>query len=247
MLNISNTLNLKRIFFTSLGGIFFLGLYHPHVTALTYKIPSSGNVIGEHETVTAGSAKTLTELAQQYDIGGYEMGMANPHLHKKELKYNTSVIIPAQFMLPSGPREGIVLNLGDMRVFYYHPDGKSVSTYPVGIGRQGWSTPLGKTQIVSKASHPTWHPPASLRREAERRGKTLPLVVPPGPRNPLGQYALYLGFTGILMHGTIQPASIGFKSSHGCVRLYPADIRELFYTVPLGTVVRVVYEAHDHE
>lgn len=247
MFNISNRLNLKRFFLTTLGGLSSLVLYHPSSFALTYKIPLFSDVVGEHKTVDSGSANSLTELAEQYDIGAYEMGVANPHLVKKKLKHNTSVIIPAQFTLPSGPREGIVLNLATMRVFYYHLDGKTVSTYPVGIGRQGWSTPRGKTTIVSKEKHPTWHPPASIRREAEARGKTLPLAVPPGPRNPLGQYALHLGFTGILMHGTIQPASIGLRSSHGCLRLYPADIKELFYTVPIGTVVRVIYEEHNSE
>lgn len=245
MFNISSRLNLKRIFLTTLGSLSSLVLYHPSTFALTYKLPIFGNVIGEYKTVDSGSANSLTELAEQYDIGAYEMAVANPHLVKKKLKHNTSVIIPAQFRLPSGEREGLVLNLADMRVFYYHPDGKTVSTYPMGVGRSGWSTPRGKTQIVSKERHPAWHPPASIRRESALKGKTLPLVVPPGPHNPLGQYALHLGFTGILMHGTIQPASIGLRSSHGCLRLYSEDIKELFYTVPLGTVVRIVYEEHE--
>lgn len=247
MLNVLNNLNLKRIFFSSLGSIFFLGLYHPDTFALTYKIPRSGNVIGEYEETTAGSAVSLTELAQQHDIGMYEMARANPHLYRKRLKYNTSVIIPSQFTLPSGPKKGIVLNLADMRIFYYHPDETTVSTYPVGVGRSGWSTPRGTTSIVSKEKNPAWHPPESIRREAARRGKTLPRVVPAGPRNPLGQYAMHLGFTGILMHGTTQPISIGRYSSHGCIRLYNPDIKELFYMVPIGTVVRVVYEPHEHE
>ena len=247
MLNVLNRLNLKRIFFSSLGRIFFLGLYHLDASALTYKIPLLSNVIGEHAEVKAGSAVTLTEVAQQYDIGMYEMGKANPHLNQKRLQPNTSVIIPAQFTLPSGSREGIVLNLADMRVFYYHPDGNTVTTYPVGVGRQGWSTPSGTTRIVSKEKNPAWHPPASIRREAARKGKTLPLVVPPGPHNPLGQYKMNLGFTGILIHGTTQPASIGLYSSHGCIRLYNADIKELFYMAPIGTLVRVVYEPQEHE
>ncbi len=226
---------------------FFLGLYYPDIFALTYKLPRSGYVIGEHKEITAGSAVSLTELAQQYDIGMYEMATANPHLYRKKLHPNTSVIIPAQFTLPSGSREGIVLNLADMRVFYYHPDGKTVSTYPVGVGRQGWSTPQGTTRIVSKQENPAWHPTESIRREAARRGKTLPLVVPAGSHNPLGKYAMHLGFPGILMHGNIQPISIGRYSSHGCIRLYNPDIKELFYMVPIGTVVRVVYEPHDHE
>lgn len=247
MFNVLNLLNFKRIFSSTLGIICLFCLYYPYASALTYKIPYSGNVVGEYEKTRAGSTAatdTLIELAQQFDIGVYEMVKANPRLNEKVLKPNTSVIIPAQFTLPSGPREGIVLNLADMRVFYYHPDGDTVSTYPVGIGRQGWSTPVGSTRIVSKTKNPAWHPPASIRREAARKGKTLPLVVPAGPHNPLGQYAMHLGFTGILMHGTNQPSSIGLRSSHGCIRLYPADIKELFSMVSVGTPVRVVYEPH---
>ncbi|HXH55221.1 MAG TPA: L,D-transpeptidase family protein [Gammaproteobacteria bacterium] len=247
MLNILTSLNLKRIFFSALGNFFFLGLYHHDASALTYKVPFLGDVIGENQEVKAGLAVTLTELAQQYDIGMYEIARANPHLNRKRLQPSASVIIPAQFILPSAPREGIVLNLADMRVFYYHPDGNTVTTYPVGVGRQGWSTPRGITRIMSKEENPAWHPPASIRREAARRGKTLPLVVPPGPHNPLGHYKMSLGFPGILMHGTTQPASIGLYSSHGCIRLYNADIKELFYMVPIGTSVRVVYEPHDNE
>lgn len=232
---------------TTLGLIILLGLQHSLSWALTYKIPNSGNIIGEYLKTQGGSTDatdTLIELAQEFDVGVYEIVRANPRLSGKILKPSTSVIIPAQFTLPSGPRQGIVLNLADMRVFYYHPDGNTVSTYPVGIGRQGWSTPTGSTRIVSKKKHPAWHPPASIRREAARKGKILPLVVPAGPHNPLGQYALYLGFSGILMHGTNQPSSIGLRSSHGCIRLYPADIEELFSMAPVGTSVRVVYEPH---
>ncbi len=139
MLKAVTLLNFKRIFLSTLSFIFLYVLYQPSVSALTYRLPNSDYVIGEYSKVRAGSADTLTELAQEYDIGVYEMVMANPHLNNKKLKSSTSVTIPAQFRLPSGAREGIVLNLADMRVFYYHPDSNKVSTYPVGIGRQGWS------------------------------------------------------------------------------------------------------------
>jgi L,D-transpeptidase ErfK/SrfK len=129
-----------------------------------------------------------------------------------------------------------------MRLFYYHPEENLVSTYPVGIGRQGWSTPLGTTTIVSKQIDPDWHPPASIRLEDAKQGIMLPLVVPAGPHNPLGQYAIHLGFPGILIHGTNKPSSIGLRSSHGCIRMYAPDIKELFLSAPLETSVRVVNE-----
>lgn len=235
--------NIKQNIVKILGIIVLYGLSHSYALALTYKLPSSGNTIGEYKKVQARQGDTLAGLAEEFDIGVLDMTQANPRLRNKGIQSNTSVVIPSEFVLPSGPREGIVLNLAEMRVFYYHPDSNLVSTYPVGIGRQGWSTPQGSTRIVSKEQNPTWHPPASIRREAARSGKTLPLAVPPGPHNPLGHYAMHLGFQGILMHGTNKPSSVGLRSSHGCIRMYAQDIHDLFSMAPVGTKVRVVYEA----
>ncbi len=237
----------KQNFAKWLGAFLFNFLITSPLLALTYKIPEEGNTVGEYQEVQAEKGDTLIELAEQFDIGVYEMLRANHHLSQKVLKPGTKVIIPAQFNLPTGPREGIVLNLAEMQLFYYHPDQNLVSIYPVGIGRQGWSTPLGVTKIVSKQVHPAWHPPISIRREEARRGITLPLVVPAGPHNPLGQYAMHLGFSGILIHGTNRPSSIGLRSSHGCIRMYADDIKELFSTAPLQTPVRVINELSHKE
>lgn len=210
--------------------------------ALTFPLPTQGNKIGAYKKINANGGETILKLAERYDIGVYEMLRANPRLKNRVLESGIEVIIPSQFTLPSGARQGIVLNLANMRIYYYHPDGQNVSTFPVGVGRQGWSTPLGNSQIVSKTKNPAWHPPASIRREAARKGKTLPLVIPPGPKNPLGRYAMNLGFKGILMHGTNSPRSIGLRSSHGCIRMYGRDIEELFGLVDVGTPIRVIYE-----
>lgn len=209
--------------------------------SLTFDLPSRGNVVGKYKEIESQSGDTLLNIAMRYDIGMYEIYKANSHLPRKGyLHTGTTVIIPSKFVLPSGARKGIVLNLAHMRVYYYH-DGQ-VSTYPVGVGRSGWSTPVGATNITSKVRNPTWTPTASIRREAARNGRTLRASYGPGPRNPLGHYAMHLGFKGILMHGTIQPRSIGLRSSHGCIRLFNQDISELFSMVPVGTSVRVVYE-----
>ncbi len=241
------TKELKKSLTTGLAVLVLYTLAQPLTFALTYDIPSNGDVVGKYQKVRFNDGDTLVDIAEEYDIGLYALIKANPHLNNKALKNGATVIIPSQFILPSGPREGIVLNLADMRVFFYHPDGDKVSTYPVGIGRQGWSTPLGTTRIVSKEKHPAWYPPESIRREAESRGKELPKVVPAGPNNPLGQYAMHLGFKGILMHGTNDPGSVGLRSSHGCIRLFADDIENLFSMAPIGTQVRVVYEPHHNE
>lgn len=206
------------------------------VMALTYKVPSSGNVVGSYQKVTA-RGESLYQIAQKYDVGMAEIQRANPKIRLHVPLHGRTVTVPTRFTLPSGPRQGIVLNLAQMRIFYFH--GGSVSTYPVGVGRTGWGTPRGNTRIASKTKNPSWRPPPSIRREAARKGKTLPLVVPPGPKNPLGHYAMHLGFPRIVIHGTNAPGSIGTRSSHGCIRMYGRDIQELFNKTAVGTSVRV--------
>jgi len=211
---------------------------------ITFELPRQGNVVGYYATATVKKGTTLLEVGQAYDIGVQELLKANPKVGlMTKLPDNYKVKVPAEFRLPSAPWTGIILNLAKKRIYYFHPDGIHVSTYPVGVGKQGWATPQGQTQIVAKEKNPAWRPPASLQREAAGRGKSLPLVVPPGPRNPLGQYAMRLGFKGaILIHGTNQPSSVGLNSSHGCIRMYPASIKELFGMTELNTPVRIVNE-----
>ncbi len=215
--------------------------------ALTYPYPKTGNIIGGYQKITAPANDTLLGIAEKFDIGVYEMLRANPKLSEKKLKTSTQVNIPSQFTLPSGPHEGIVIDLADLRIYFFHPNKDLISTYPVGIGRQGWATPMGTTNILSKKANPYWYPPSSIREEAESRGKFLPGVVPPGPHNPLGAYAIRLGFKNILIHGTTQPHSIGLRSSHGCIRMYAQDIQELFHLVSISTPVRVIYEPNQKD
>lgn len=229
----------KVLFHSFLG---FLGaLVMNTAEAVTFKITPESLSVGKRETVTAKRGDSFLSIAKRFDVGMQELSKANPKLRGR-IRAGAKVIIPGEFQLPSGTREGIVLNLAHMRIFYFHPDGETVSTYPVGIGRQGWSTPQGNTEIVAKEKNPAWRPPVSIRREAARGGRTLPLVIPPGPRNPLGKYAMRLGISGILIHGTTQPHSIGSRSSHGCIRMFSHNIEELFKAVPIGTTVRIIFE-----
>ena len=157
-------------------------------------------------------------------------------------------MLTTQFVLPDAPREGLVLNLAAMRLFYYPRPGTDepprVITHPIGIGREGWRTPLGVSRITEKIVQPTWTVPASVRREHANKGDPLPPVVPPGPENPLGDFAMRLSIPSYLIHGTNQPYGVGLRVSHGCVRLYPEDIARLFPEVPKGTRVTIVNQPY---
>lgn len=213
--------------------------------ALTLQMSADGNKIGKTEEVRIKRGEKLSTIAKRHGISVTEVIAANPNIsHDKLIPGGTIVLIPKYFPIPEGPHEGIILNLANLRIYYFHPDGTTVSTYPVAVGKQGWSTPQGETSVVAKEKNPAWRPPVSIRREAARRGRSLPLVVPAGPHNPLGRYAMRLGFGGILIHGTNQPRSIGTRSSHGCIRMLPKDIEELFKSVEIGTNVRIVHQHH---
>jgi L,D-transpeptidase ErfK/SrfK len=154
------------------------------------------------------------------------------------------VVLPTQFVLPQAPREGLVINLAQLRVFYYpkRAEGElqTVITHPIGIGKVGWSTPEGTTKVTGKTKNPTWFPPASVRKEHREAGDPLPSKVPPGPENPLGAHMMTLGWPSYLIHGTNKPYGVGMRSSHGCIRFYPEDIAELYDDIPVGTKVTVV-------
>jgi L,D-transpeptidase ErfK/SrfK len=155
-------------------------------------------------------------------------------------------MLPLCFILPDTPRKGIVVNLATMRLFQFKGDGKSqvVSTYPIGIGTEERPTPRGHMRVVRKASRPTWHVPASIAADHRKKGDILPAEVPPGPENPLGEYALYLSNSGYLIHGTNKPASIGLKATNGCMRLYPENVKLLYNDTPVNTPVVIVNQPY---
>lgn len=206
------------------------------------------DVVGTLKIVEAKWEDTLLDIARHHGVGYEEIRQANPGVDPWLPGTGTRVVIPTQYVLPDGPRTGIALNLPEKRLYYYPPaapgDQPVVKTYPVSIGRMDWSTPLGVTKIVAKERNPAWHPPASVRAEYRMRGEELPPLVPPGPDNPLGDYALRLALPGYLIHGTNRPYGIGMRVTHGCVRLYPEDIEALYEAVPVGTPVRIVNQPH---
>jgi len=214
--------------------------------ALTYPLPAKGDIIGQVQMTTVRRGESLGDIGRRYDIGVYEMIEANPKLDPWIPTVGAVVVVPTQFILPRGPRTGMVLNLAEMRLYLYHKDKPLVSTYPIGIGKKGCSTPLAETTIINKKKDPSWVPPESIRKEHLAKGDVLPAVVPPGPDNPLGRYALYLGLGGAYrIHGTNRPnGGIGVRGSHGCIRLFPEDIEALYYNVPVGTPVRIVHQPY---
>ncbi len=209
-----------------------------------FEIGPDSDVVGEVQVIRAHYEDTFTDIARAYDLGYDELVQANPGVDPWLPGAGTRIVLPTQFILPDAPREGIVLNIGAKRIFYYPKvaTGESpvVVTHPVGIGREGWVTPIGSTTVVSKTKDPVWKVPASIRKEHAEAGDPLPARVPAGPDNPLGAFALRLGFASYLIHGTNKPSGIGMRVSHGCVQLFPEDIESLFSQVSVGTRVQIV-------
>ncbi len=212
--------------------------------ARSFPLQPGEDVVGDLVTLEAQFEDTFSDIARLHDIGYREMTAANPRVDAWLPGAGTEIMVPSSFILPSGPREGIVINLAELRLYYFPPEGDRVETYPLGIGREGWNTPVSSGSIVRKKAHPTWTPPASIRREAEARGQTLPQQIGPGPNNPLGDYALYLSLSGYMLHGTSRPYGVGMRVSHGCIRLYPEDISQLFSQVPVGTKIRIINQPY---
>ncbi len=208
----------------------------------------ANDVVGEIVLTSTIRTDTIADIARTYSQGYREMRMANPAVDPWLTGEDTEIVIPSQYVLPDAPRDGVVINVPEMRLYYFPRAKKGeqqlVATYPISIGRQDWSTPHGATRVVSKVKDPTWTPPESIRREHAAEGDFLPTVVPAGPQNPLGAYALRLGIEGYLIHGTDKPYGIGMRVTHGCMRLYPEDIARVFHTVPVGTTVRLVNEPY---
>jgi len=215
--------------------------------AESFPLPADGgDLIGEPRATLARHEDTLIDIAREHSLGYEEIVNANPGIDPWLPGAGVSVELPKHRLLPMAPREGIVINLPEHRLYYFPKAGREetpvVWSYPVSIGKMDWNTPLGSTRIVQKIKDPTWTPPKSVREEHAKRGDILPAVVPAGPNNPLGQFAMRLGIPGgaYLIHGTNRPAGVGMQVTHGCMRLYPEDIEELFGMVAVNTPVRIV-------
>ncbi len=217
----------------------------PFSHAATFDLPRTGDrIVGELTNISAKHEDTFVQLARRYGLGYQAIRNANPSVDPWLPGENTALVLPTRFILPDAPLKGIVINIAEMRLYYY-PKPKSgatakVVTYPISIGRGDWQTPLGTTRITKKVKNPTWYPPESIRKEHAERGDPLDKIVPSGPDNPLGQFAMKLALPGYLIHGTNRPSGIGMQVTHGCIRMFPEDIEVLYRAADVGTPVHIV-------
>ncbi|MFS2223643.1 L,D-transpeptidase family protein [Pantoea sp. B65] len=213
-------------------------------SATEYPLPAENSrLIGENSTyIVPGDNRSLESIAASYKIGLLGMLEANPGTDPWLPKANTELTIPTQMLLPDTKREGIVVNLAELRLYYYPPGENKVIVYPIGIGQQGIITPLVVTSIGQKIPNPSWTPTANIRKRYAQNGVTLPGVILAGPDNPMGLFALRLAYGKgqYLIHGTNADFGIGMRVSSGCIRLRPQDIEALFNSVPVGTRVQVI-------
>jgi L,D-transpeptidase ErfK/SrfK len=214
--------------------------------AEVFQLAADQDSIGAPDETRAEQEDTLPDIARRNNLGFDEIVAANPGVDTWIPGAGTLVRLPAQHLLPNVQREGIVVNLPDGRLYYFH-NGESgdrvVETYPISVGRMDWKSPIGITTIVRKEKNPTWYPPKSVREtHMKEDGEVLPGAIPPGPDNPLGAYAMRLGIPGgaYLIHGTNKPVGVGMQITHGCIRLYPEDIEKLFAEVPVGMTVHLI-------
>jgi L,D-transpeptidase ErfK/SrfK len=239
-------MKIRTLFASSLLLLAIVG----NVYATSYKLPEiSGDRVvssstSETVTLTVEQDQTLLDVARRFNLGQTEIVTLNPTVDRWLVKKGTVVRLPNRRILPDSPHEGITLNIAEYRMYYYPADQPgTVKSFAHGVGRQDWQTPLGRTTVIKKVKDPAWHPPESIRREHAANGDPLPAIVPPGPNNPLGAYALYLNLPGdYRIHGTDidKIFGIGMQITHGCVRMYPEDIEALYRSVPVGTSVYIV-------
>lgn len=229
-------MRLLKIIFSA---VVCLTIFITSAFADVYSFSKENTVIGTIKTHKIKGDESLIEVARSYGLGYNEIVDANPKLDPFLPGNNSTVNIPSMWILPDvATYDGIVINISEMRLYYFFKQKKTllVRTFPIGIGDEGNDTPVGNFKIIEKIVNPAWHVPESIKKERPE----LPNVVPPGPENPLGTHALRLSLGSYLIHGTNRPWAVGRRVTHGCIRLYPEDIPKLFQIVPKGTRVTIV-------
>jgi len=211
-----------------------------------FPVAKGDDVIGRLAVIRLEKGDTLPDVARHFSLGIDAISAANPKVDVWVPAAGERILLSLSFILPDAPRKGIVINLAAMRLFHFKGDSKSlaVSTYPLGVGTEERPSPMGQMHVVRKVTRPTWYVPASIAEDHRKKGDPLPAKVPPGPQNPLGEYALYLSKPSYLIHGTNKPASIGLRATNGCIRLYPEDVKKLYENTPLKTPVCIVNQSY---
>ncbi|MDX5371032.1 MAG: L,D-transpeptidase family protein [Pseudomonadaceae bacterium] len=216
-----------------------------HAAALEFPLPPPGeDIVGQIQVIKAKYEDTFADIASANDLGYLEMVAANPGVDAWLPGEGSEIVLPTRYILPPGPREGIVINLAEYRMYYFPKGQNVVHTFPLGIGREGWGSPIATTTITAKTPNPGWTPPASIRAEHAADGDPLPAYVPPGPNNPLGPFKFTLGTPGYLIHGSNKKFGIGMRVSHGCFRMLNHNVLELAKMAPVGTKVRIIDEPY---
>lgn len=236
-----NNITIARLLFYFL----LMLLAVPMAQARLYTLQKNNDLIGRIQIIQARRGQTFASIARRYDIGYYELIEANPGVDPEHIKAGTMLLIPTRYLLPPIHHtrqnyRGIVINIAEMRLYYFTPYTNTIYTYPIGIGRQNWETPIGSMSIVEKRKNPWWYVPKTIRESRKKDGVMLPFKMPPGPDNPLGHYAMRLSQRAFLIHGTNQPPGVGRRSTSGCIRLYPEDIKQLYTMTTLDTPVEIV-------
>lgn len=228
------------------------------VDAAVFDVPQgTDSIVGEIRVVQSAGDNTLLDIARHFDVGYDEITLANPDVDVWLPKPDQRIVVPTQFILPPKPWTGVIINIPQRRLFYFPTPQKGetakVLTFPVGIAREDWDTPLGESYIKGRHKDPAWFVPKSIRKEhLENEGYELPNYFPPGPDNPMGMLAVETGFRSIYVHGTNRPWGVGMRVSHGCLHLYPEDAATFFDTVVVKTPLRIINEPvvvgrKDHE
>ncbi|WP_133131399.1 L,D-transpeptidase [Legionella yabuuchiae] len=206
-----------------------------------YILPDKGNVVGKTNVAESMPGELLADVAVRYRVGYNELKKANPNIDSGNvLPPFAQIKLPTRYTLPNAPRKGIVINLANYQLYYFPEHDNTVMIFPVGIGRDGWNTPTGKTKVLAKEKSPSWRPTQQIKRHAAQQQMIIPDVFPPGPGNPLGEYVLRLDWPAFLIHGTNHPEGVGRKVSAGCIRMYPEDVEVLFDYVTIGTPVTII-------
>ncbi len=232
-----------RIIYLSIFLFFLYALpaYAEEETSYMPDYPKKAKLaVGEMKTYIIGEEDTLMDIARHYNLGFIELRSANNNIDPWTPMPDKEIILPLHHILPRSEQNGIVINLGEMRLFHFLKDSGakdvSIETFPIGIGREGLATPTGKTTIIKKAEQPSWYPTERMKKD----NPELPFRVPASASNPLGEYALYFGWPEFRIHGTNKPWGIGRRVSSGCLRMYPEAIEKMFPNIPVGTNVYVV-------
>lgn len=224
----------------TIGITFFLSIYSVSILAMEYPLPAGKDtLVGEVQQAKASFGDSTTSVSSRYNLGLNSIVAANPGTTETTLS-TRHLVIPTAFILPPFPRKGMIINLPEMRLYYYPENSNKVITYPIGIGKIGNTIPIQNSTISRKALNPSWMPGPDVRKYNEMQGVHLPRVLPPGPDNPLGPYAIYLNIPTFLIHSTIFPESIGRRASFGCIRMNESDIKDLYPIITAGTPVEII-------